>query len=113
MGGFELTVQHLDGGGSVVRVRGALDVAYAYRFDEALRQAERQGQDPLVVDLSEIDFVDSTGLARLVAARRRARRTGRRLVLVRGPASVQRLFSVVALEEHFEFVPTADAVFDQ
>ena len=113
MGGFELTVQHLDGGGSHVKMRGALDVAFAYRFDDALRQVERDGHDPIVVDLSAIDFVDSTGLARLVAARRRARRSGWRLVLVRGPEAVQRLFAVVALEDHFEFVPNASAAVAQ
>lgn len=113
MARFELRVQHLDGGGSLVAVEGALDLAYAYRFDDAMRQAERDGHDPIVVDLSGVDFVDSTGLARLIAARQRARRAGRRLVLVRGTAAVQRMFSVVALEEHFEFVPTAADAFAQ
>ena len=107
MTGFELRVEHLDGGGAHIVVDGALDLAYAYRFDEALRRAEHEGHDPIVIDLGGVDFVDSTGLARLVAARRRARRAGWRLVLVRGSASVQRLFSVVALEEHFEFVQSA------
>lgn len=108
MGAFELTVQHLDGSAMLVRVQGSLDLAYAYRFDEALRRAEREGADPLVVDLRAVEFLDSTGISRLLAARRRARRARHRLVLVRGPERVQRLFAIVALQERFEFVATPE-----
>ena len=56
------------------------------------------------LDLRGLDFLDTTGLSRLVALRRRCRRTGRRLVLVRGSQAVQRLFAVTAMNEHFEVV---------
>ncbi|HEY8582562.1 MAG TPA: STAS domain-containing protein [Capillimicrobium sp.] len=107
MTGFGLTVQRLGGDGCHVAVHGALDIAHAPRFDAAVRGAERGGCDPIVIDLSDIEFVDPTGLGRLISARRRSHRAGWRLVLVRGPAAVQRLFSAVALEDLFEFVPTA------
>jgi anti-sigma B factor antagonist len=110
MKGFELAVQRLESGPVHVRVRGALDLAHAYRFDDAMRRVERDGDHCIVVDLSELAFLDSTGIARLVALRRRARRSGRRLVLVRGPRAVQRLFSLAALTEHFEIVGDIAAV---
>jgi|tagenome__1003787_1003787.scaffolds.fasta_scaffold20764488_3 anti-sigma B factor antagonist len=104
MHGFELTVQHMGAGAVSIRLRGALDLAYAYRFDDALRRAERAAPSCLVLDLRELDFVDSAGISRILAARRRARRTGRRLVLVRGSRAVQRFMQLAALTEHFEFV---------
>jgi anti-anti-sigma factor len=110
MKGFEIVVQRLESGPVHVRVRGALDLGHAYRFDDAMRRVERGGDHCIVVDLSELDFLDSTGIARLVALRRRARRTGRRLVLVRGSRAVQRLFSLAALTEHFEIVGDVAAV---
>jgi anti-sigma B factor antagonist len=58
-----------------------------------------------VLDLRGLSFLDSCGLARLLAARRRARREKRRLLLVRGSAAVQRLFAITAVTEHFETVP--------
>ena len=61
----------------------------------------------VVLDLRELTFLDSCGLARLLAARRRARRAGHRLVLVRGPAAVQRLFALSAVDEAFEMVSDA------
>jgi anti-sigma B factor antagonist len=102
--GFELTVQHIGTGAVSIRLRGALDLAYAYRFDDELRRAERDASSCLVIDLRELDFVDSAGISRILAARRRARRSGRRLVLVRGSKSVQRFLQLAALTEHFEFV---------
>ena len=104
MTGFELTVQHLGTGAVSLRMRGALDLAYAYRFDDELRHVERDAPRCLVLDLRELDFVDSAGMSRIMAARRRARRTGRRLVLVRGSSAVQRFLQLAALTEHFEYV---------
>jgi anti-sigma B factor antagonist len=104
MHGFELTVQHIGTGAISIRLRGALDLAYAYRFDDELRHAERDAPRCLVLDLRELDFVDSVGMSRILAARRRARRAGRRLVLVRGSNAVQRLMQLAAVAEHFEFV---------
>ena len=104
MHGFELTVQQIGTGAVSVRLRGALDLAYAYRFDDELRHAERDATSCLVLDLRELDFVDSAGISRILAARRRARRTGRRLVLVRGSTAVQRFLQFAALTEHFEYV---------
>ena len=104
MTGFELSVQHLESGAVHVKLRGTLDLAYAYRFDDAMRRVEREAGDSMVLDLRDVEFLDSTGIARLVALRRRARRAGRRLVLIRGPRAVQRLFTIVALDEHFDIV---------
>jgi anti-sigma B factor antagonist len=109
MHGFELTVQHIDMGTVSVRLRGALDLTYAYRFDDELRHAERDASSCLVLDLRELDFVDSAGMSRILAARRRARRIGRRLVIVRGSKAVQRFLQVAALTEHFEFVSSPEA----
>ena len=104
MHGFALTVQRIGTGAVSVRLSGALDLAHAYRFDDELRHAERDAPQCLVLDLRELDIVDSAGMSRILAARRRARRSGRRLVLVRGSFAVQRFMQLAALTEHFEFV---------
>lgn len=108
MHGFELTVQHMGRGAVALRMRGALDVAHAYRFDDELRHAERDASSLLVLDLRDLDFVDSAGMSRILAARRRARRADRRLVLVRGSKAVQRFLQVAALTEHFEYVTSTE-----
>ena len=104
MRGFGLTIEPLVGGAVCVALRGELDLEHAYTFDEELRQIERGRPHCLVLDLRGLSFLDSCGLARLLAARRRARRERRRLLLVRGSAPVQRLMAITAVGEHFETV---------
>jgi anti-sigma B factor antagonist len=104
MQGFGLTIEELDAGAVRIALRGELDLAHAYTFDEELRRVERNRPHCLVLDLRGLSFLDSCGLARLLAARRRARRERRRLLLVRGGAAVQRLLALTAVGEHFETV---------
>jgi anti-sigma B factor antagonist len=101
---IQLTVQRPDFDTIHVTVQGSLDLARAYEFDEAMRRIERDAPGRVLLDLRGLEFLDTTGLSRLVALRRRCRRTGRRLVLVRGSQAVQRLFAVTAMNEHFEVV---------
>ena len=84
MRGFGLTIEPLAGGAVRVALRGELDLEHAYTFDEELRRVEAPKPSCLVLDLRALSFLDSSGLARLLAASRRARRERRRLLLVRG-----------------------------
>jgi anti-sigma B factor antagonist len=104
MRGFGLTIEPLAGGAVRVALRGELDLEHAYTFDEELRSIEARRPPCVVLDLRGLTFLDSAGLARLLAARRRARREQRRLLLVRGGAGVQRLLALTAVAEHFETV---------
>ena len=104
MSGFGLTIEEYEPGAVRFALRGELDLAHAYTFDEELRTVEATSPSCVVIDLRELTFLDSCGLARLVAARRRAMKAGRRLVLVRGSAAVQRVFQLTAVDEAFEIV---------
>lgn len=104
MPSIEITVQHPDFDTVHVTVQGSLDLARAYDFDDAMRRIERIAPGTVLLDLRSLEFLDTTGLSRLVAVRRRCRRTGRRLVLVRGPRAVQQLFAVTSVDEQFELV---------
>lgn len=53
---------------STLRVRGELDLATADIVREALREALANGHAEVIVDLSELVFIDSTGIAILIAA---------------------------------------------
>lgn len=103
MRGLALTIEPLT---DAVRVglRGELDLEHAYSFDEELRRVEAGEPACVVLDLSELSFLDSCGLSRLVAARKRARRSQRRLVLICGTPAVQRLMSLTDVNEEFEIV---------
>jgi len=104
MRGFGLTIEPLAGDAVRVALRGELDLEHAYTFDEELKRLEGTRPSCLVLDLRGLTFLDSCGLARLLAARRRARREKRRVLLVRGTPAVQRLLAITAVGDHFETV---------
>jgi anti-anti-sigma factor len=104
MRGFGLTIEPLAGGAVRLALRGELDLEHAYTFDEELRRVEALKPPCIVLDLKGLAFLDSSGLARLLAARRRARRDNRKLLMVRGARPVQRLLAITAVGEHFEMV---------
>ena len=111
MRGLALTIEQIRENAVKIVLRGELDLEHAYSFDEELKRVEALDPNCICLDLRELTFLDSTGLSRLVAARRRAMKAGRRLVLVRGPAAVQRVFQLTAVDEAFEIVKTPDAAF--
>ena len=76
--------------------RGELDLVCAYPFDARLREIEADGPALMVLDLRQLTFVDSAGIGRIVAAHLRARRARRRLVMVRGSRTVQRVLTLRA-----------------
>jgi anti-sigma B factor antagonist len=104
MRGFSLTVGQLAPDVVCVGLSGELDMSRALLLEQELRAVEDTGPSCIVIDLSELHFVDSSGLARLIAAHRRSERAGWRLVLVRGSGAVQRLLSLSALDKAFVFV---------
>jgi anti-anti-sigma factor len=100
---FDLTTESE---GTAVRLvlEGELDIASAGRVQQELEQIERTGASTIVLDLRQLAFMDSTGLRVIVAANTRAQEQGRRLVVVRGPDAVQRIFHMTRLDERLELV---------
>lgn len=93
-----------------IALRGELDLSTVSRVEDELRRAETAGRPTVVLDLSALRFLDSTGLRAIVTADERAREAGRRFVVVRGPETVQRVFSITRLEERLEMVDDISAL---
>jgi anti-sigma B factor antagonist len=71
------------GGHTVLRVAGEVDLANAGLLDTAIRDAQADGADvPLVVDLADLAYIDSAGLAALHRASRRIEEGGGSFVVV-------------------------------
>jgi anti-sigma B factor antagonist len=105
-GMFVCTLSEGGLGAARVHVAGELDIATAPMLERTLRSAELRAR-LVVLDLRELTFVDSCGVRVIVYASLRARRAGRRLVLVRGPAQVQRLLELSGALEAVEIVDLA------
>jgi anti-anti-sigma factor len=58
----------------------------------------------LVLDLGNLEFMDSTGLRIILSADTAARKNGRRLRLVEGPEAVHRVFRLTLMDQRLDFV---------
>ena len=86
----------------VVTVGGELDILSAARLGKALESASAASRTGcLVIDMTHLSFIDSTGLGVLIAAQNRAHALGDSVVLVHPPASVQRLLLGTQLGHRF------------
>ena len=85
-----------------VALRGELDVSTAPRFNAVLSDARIRRCHTLVVDLSELTFMDSTGLSAVLVGEMHARTRGQRFAVVRGPRHVQELFRLTGVDHFLE-----------
>ena len=105
---FSLAESELDSRTSVITVAGEVHVSTAPEFSQLLADAIGRGRVHLVLDLSRVDFIDSTGLSVLLNALRRITRRGGQLVLVCSNPTVLRLFEITRLDTTFDIQPTLD-----
>ncbi len=89
---------------AIVAPQGEVDLATAAQLDEAIRRgADRK---PLVVlDLRQVEFMDSVGVKVLLAAELRSRDDGYALTLVRGGRAVQRILELAGVDRELTFLP--------
>lgn len=87
-----------------LELRGELDLSTAGKVEEELRRVEGERPELVVLDMKQLSFLDSTGLRLVLSADARARENGRRLVVVRGPEQVHRVFVITRLEDRLEIV---------
>lgn len=106
---FRLEV-HDDRGTSVIALRGELDLASSGALEEELTRVLASGSGEIVIDLRELEFMDSMGLGALIGAHRRAQEANRPFSLVRGCGQVQRLLELTSVAERMTFVQAPDAV---
>lgn len=84
-----------------VKAEGDLDLAGAPELEGALRDALASAQ-LVVLDLSELSFIDLLGVRVIVDASVRAGQDGRRLMVALAPAHVERTFSLSGMAEAIE-----------
>lgn len=93
---------HSQGRSSVITVSGELDLASSMALEEELVRVTESDAAQVIVDLRELEFMDSTGLSTLVKAHQRAEEAGQRFALIRGPQQVQRLLTLTGVADRLE-----------
>jgi anti-sigma B factor antagonist len=92
---------------AVVCLHGELDLASAPLLQSEIENIA--GDDgALVLDLEDLQFIDSTGLRIILATHERSRERGQEFAVTRGPQQVQRLLSITRVGEHLHIVDSPD-----
>jgi anti-sigma B factor antagonist len=98
-----------DGKTQLFGLGGTLDIATSPTLRAALLEAADRANHEIVVDLSQLEFLDSTGLGALIGAHKRAAEHGGSVRLVAHEGQILRLLRITGLLEVFSVYPSVDA----
>jgi anti-sigma B factor antagonist len=93
---------------TTLTVIGELDLLASPALERELERAYASDGDLILLDLTRVEFMDSTGLHLLVKARRRAEQDGRTLALTKGGEQVQRLLDLTGVADLVRIVESPE-----
>ncbi|MFD9390794.1 STAS domain-containing protein [Streptomyces sp. NPDC060000] len=95
--------------GPVVEILGDLDYAHAGRLRELLPTLTLQPGQRLILDLTDMEFCDSSGITALIAAHHHALAAHADIALAGVPANTRRVLRIVGLDQIFPLHPDSEA----
>jgi len=99
---FELGEESPSDGAHIIRVSGEIHVSTAPEFAQRLSSAIDNGKTAIVLDMSGVEFIDSTGLSVLLNGLRLVTQMHGRMAIVCTNPTVLRLFQITNLDETFD-----------
>ena len=94
---LNIHIRSADDETQIFDLQGSLDIATSPTVRAALLDAAERGQHRIIVDLSRLDFIDSTGLGALIGSQRRAKENGGEVRLVTREGQILRLLRITGL----------------
>lgn len=94
---------------TVVSLTGEIDLSNHAALRAGLNDLIVRGSVDLVLDMSEVSFVDSTGLGALIGTRRRVHAFHGSLAIVLADPATRRVFEITGLDKVFDLHPTLDS----
>ncbi len=106
---LNLSVRELSGARAVIAASGRMNAVTAPAMKTRIRELIAEGRKEIVCDLSEVGFLDSSGLSALVSGLKATREQGGFLKLARINEQVAKIFQLTMLDRVFELYPTVEA----
>ncbi len=108
MTGLTISNSELANGWQCIAVEGEVDLATVEELESAIDRVFSDNSHPLVVDLRESSFMDSTGLKALVMANRNFDESGRSFAVAVSSGPVARLIDLSGVESSVKIVESTD-----
>lgn len=96
------------GRAAVIKVVGEVDLSVEVELRVVAEGLVADGEGPVVMDYTGVDFIDSTGMASLMKLHRRLGEQGRALAIATGTSQVKRMFELTALSQSLPAAPSVD-----
>lgn len=93
----------------VTAVAGRLDLRTAPELRAQVSAALVAGPGSMIIDLSNVEFIDSSGLGVLIGLHKQAAAQGGRVTLVPPSGSARQIFALTRTESYFNIVPSQHA----
>ena len=106
----DFNIESLDASTRVIAVTGELDVSNASELERCVGAALADGATGVIVDLTQLTHLDSSGLAALIGAHQRTERSrGRAVIVADERAGVRRTLELRGVQDLFAIAETRDA----
>src|SRR5207248_9926797 len=102
-------ITSLNSPSNVVPLKGEIDLHVSPTVTAALTEVIDQKPERLVVDLSEVTYIDSAGLAALIQAMQKVEGYGGKFMLSGLQETVRSIFEISRLDQSLQIFPDADA----
>jgi anti-sigma B factor antagonist len=106
---FDINVESLSGI-LVVRLAGRIDASTGDEFAAAYATAAARATDALALDFTDVNYLNSSGIALIIEVIARARNTNRRLVAFGLPEHYRHIFEITRMSDFISIVPRQDDV---
>lgn len=93
---------------TVFAPEGAIDLHVSPELRASLRELIDKKPDRLVIDLSRVPYIDSSGLAVLIGAMQSLEHEGGKFCLASAPETVRTILESARLDQYFHLYPTVD-----
>lgn len=104
---LEVTTRDI-GDYSVIKLKGEVDIYTAPSLRETIVDTVEKGRYKIVVDLDEVNFLDSTGLGVLVGGLKRVKQHDGELGIICNQEKVLRIFKITGLTKIFKMFESID-----
>src|SRR3982750_4735739 len=94
---------------NVLQLEGEIDLHVSPEVAESLRSMVSTKPEVLVVDLANVTYFDSSGLAVLIEAMQKVQEHGGKFAVANVQQSVQHIFEIARLDQVFHIFPDVDA----
>jgi len=105
---FKMDTRTIDNKLPVIELEGEVDVYTAPQLKQQMINLLESGNKQMIIDLTKVEYLDSTALGVLIGGLKRMREMDGNMVLVCPSARIRRVFEITGLDKIFDIYNTAD-----